>query len=105
MKKQEEVQKFGLNRNHSNSHKKAKDPHNVGQSEVLLNMPDKDYNRQLPVTLTHYENDTYDLHAQTGEYHKEAIEISNKLLSWRGLKVGKAILLGPSGMYYTVEKL
>ena len=54
------------------------------------------------VSLFMYDNGEVSLHCQTGEHHHRCIEIATELLKWRGLVVGKAVLLGPSGLYYTV---
>lgn len=56
------------------------------------------------VTLITHTKGDYSLHLQTGEYHEYCLAIATQLLSWRGLSIGKPILLGPSGMYYVVHR-
>jgi hypothetical protein len=76
----------------------------VAQEEVLFTWPETHVSRSMPVTFITYPSGGYSLHSQTGTHHKEAIEIASKMLAWRGLVVGKPILLGPSGQYYEVTK-
>ena len=71
--------------------------------EVLFTWPERGFAKGVPVTLLSKDGVPYSLHCQTGAHHNEAIESARKLLSWRGLKVGKPILLGPTGLYYVVE--
>ena len=57
------------------------------------------------VTLITHTKGDYSLHLQTGEYHERCLQIAKLLLSWRGLRIGNPILLGPSGMYYVVKTI
>ena len=59
----------------------------------------------LPVTLITYRGGGTDLHAQTGDGHEAAIEKARAILKERGLAVGAAAFLGPTGMYYPVCRI
>ena len=62
-------------------------------------------NKKFPCTLITYDNGSMDLHAQTGDGHREAIKKAKKILMKKGLKVGKADGVGMTGMYYPVNKI
>lgn len=60
--------------------------------------------REFPVTLCKLKYGRYDLHAQTGEKHVEAIEKAAQMLAERGLIVEMTNdpWCGPTGAYYHV---
>ena len=74
------------------------------KEEVLFRFYSPGWESELPVTLITYESGGTDLHAQTGEGHEEAIEKAKKLLGGRGLAVGAAAFIGPTGVYYPVVR-
>lgn len=72
--------------------------------EVLFEIDMWEDGRVFPVSLITYENGGMDLHFQTGAKHYEALARANSILKDRGMKFSKAEMVGPSGVYYSVEK-
>ena len=60
---------------------------------------------KLPVTLITWASGGADVHAQTGEGHVDAIKRARGILKERGLAVGEAALVGPTGIYYPVIRI
>lgn len=76
----------------------------VVEEEIILSVNDAALRLQHVRLLTFKDGRT-DLHCQTGDHHRKAIEKARRLLWERGLAVGEAEEVGPSGAYYSVRRL
>lgn len=75
------------------------------QEEVLFKAISVSWERDMPVTLITHAEGLYSLHCQTGDHHKAALKKADEILQQRGLLLGEACFVGPSGMYYRVIEL
>jgi hypothetical protein len=76
----------------------------IRKAEILLEHGPGTPAGPLPVSLIHYRSGEMDLHSQTGENHDKAIEAARRILWKRGLSVGPADTVWPSGIYYPVKR-
>lgn len=73
----------------------------VGENEVILTWYSESWQRDMPVTLCILGLGRFDLHAQSGDGHDEAVHAARELLLQRGIAVDPQWEMeGPTGLYY-----
>jgi hypothetical protein len=75
------------------------------RDEVLGTIWSEDWQKDMPITLVHYDNDPSDLHIQSGDHWDSALKFADDLLKQRGMvrTQGNDGMIGPTGVYMTVE--
>lgn len=73
-----------------------------GREVVLFSAWSVSWRREMPVTLIEHGNGRLDLHCQTGDHHRAAVNYGRRILNEMGISVSwRAGLIGPTGAYYS----
>jgi len=74
----------------------------------LFQVWSEDWQCNMPVTLIEWDDETHDLHCQTGDHHMAAIDKAEEMLynTFR-LRIQRKdfYMTGPSGVYYPLEQV